>query len=332
MSYKSLLLAAGVASSTANLFTNNTVSLEYSWKNYVKEFGKKYADEKEERFRFQNFVDNLKIIDTRNSMEEGSAIHGINKFSDMSQDEFRRTFLGSVANKRGSDNVVTEIPSTTSSTSADWTGVYTTPVKDQGYCGSCWAFSATEQLESDYWRKTGTEVILSTEQVTQCAAGAFGCGGGWTETAYAYIKNEGGLETDANYPYTSGTSGQTGKCSAVHALEVVSLSSFTTISGSSTSEVETNMANYMLATGPLSVCVDANNWSTYRSGILTKCGQQVDHCVQAVGVNIGANGYWKVRNSWGTSWGESGYIRLAYGENLCAITNDATYVDATASN
>ena len=133
------------------------------------------------------------------------------------------------------------------------------------------------------------------------------------------MKGEGGLETNSDYPYTS-YYGKTGTCSAVKSKEVIGITGYTTING------ETNMANYVLSTGPLSVCVDASSWNSYTGGIMTKCGNRVDHCVQAVGVNTGANGYWKVRNSWGTSWGESGYIRLAYGQNTCDITNDPTYV------
>jgi C1A family cysteine protease len=105
------------------------------------------------------------------------------------------------------------------------------------------------------------------------------------------------------------------------------LTGFTTIGGVTAKEVETNMANYMLSTGPLSVCLDASSWNSYVGGIMTVCGQSVDHCVQAVGVDTSAtNGYWKVRNSWGTTWGEKGFIRLAYGQNTCDITNDPTYV------
>ena len=86
-----------------------------------------------------------------------------------------------------------------------------------------------------------------------------------------------------------------------------------------------NMASYVSSTGPLSVCVDASTWNSYTGGVMRVCGNSVDHCVQAVGVDT-ASGYWKVRNSWGTSWGESGFIRLAYGANTCDITNDPTYV------
>jgi len=86
------------------------------------------------------------------------------------------------------------------------------------------------------------------------------------------------------------------------------------------------MATYVQSTGPLSVCVDANSWNSYTGGIMSVCGQSVDHCVQAVGVDASAKGYWKVRNSWNTNWGEAGYIRLAYGKNTCNIASDPTYV------
>ena len=175
-------------------------------------------------------------------------------------------------------------------------------------------------------RVFGVTYVLSPEQTTQCTRGAFGCGGGWTETAYAYIKGVPGLVQDVDYPYTSYT-GRTGTCNADTTKSVMGLTSFTTIGGTTATEIETNMANYMLSTGPLSVCLDASSWNSYVGGIMSVCGKNVDHCVQAVGVDTSAtNGYWKVRNSWGTSWGENGFIRLSYGENTCDITNDATYV------
>ncbi len=173
-------------------------------------------------------------------------------------------------------------------------------------------------------RTLNTTYILSPEQIVQCDKTSFGCNGGFTESAYKYVKNVGGLSQNADYPYTSYL-GVTGTCSASSSKFVVTATSYSTIGGASTSAIETNMANYMLSTGPLSVCLDASSWNSYAGGIMSVCGQSVDHCVQAVGVDTSANGYWKVRNSWGTSWGESGYIRLAYGQNTCDITNDPTY-------
>jgi C1A family cysteine protease len=122
----------------------------------------------------------------------------------------------------------------------------------------------------------------------------------------------------ADYPYTS-YYGTTGSCSSTP-NKVVTVTGYTTLAD------ESSMASYLQSNGPLSICIDASTWSSYTSGILTVCGTDIDHAVQAVGVYPTTGGYWKVRNSWGTSWGESGYIRLAYGANTCGVTNDPTYV------
>jgi C1A family cysteine protease len=249
-------------------------------------------------------------------------VHGITKFADYTHSEFMRLNNADPSLQSASPKeTLTSVPLTTTATSVDWTGKYTTPVKDQGYCGSCWAFSAAEQIESDAMRTLGYSTQLSPAQITQCDTRSSGCNGGWTEFAYNYVKGNRGLETAADYPYTSTMyAGTTGRCAADYTKAKIGVTSYTTIKG------ETNMANYVLSTGPLSVCLDATQFNSYTGGIMTRCGTNVNHCVQAVGVNTGSGGYWKVRNSWGTGWGESGFIRLAYGQNTCAITNDPTYV------
>lgn len=165
-------------------------------------------------------------------------------------------------------------------------------------------------------RTLGASYILSPEQITQCDSTSYGCGGGWTEHAYDYVKRTGGIETNADYPYTS-YQGVTGQCHSDSSKYVIG------VSGYSTLKSESDMANYVLSTGPLSVCVDASSWNSYRGGVMKSCGKMVDHCVQAVGVDTSS--YWKVRNSWGVSWGEGGYIRLSYGSNTCNIASDPTY-------
>lgn len=193
-------------------------------------------------------------------------MHGITKFADLSQEEFKARFLqakSSAASESSLRTIVDYVapPSVNATGLVDWTGVYTTPVKDQGYCGSCWAFSATEQLESDSMRVLGDSYILSTEQTTQCTNYVFGggCGGGMTESAYDYIRKSGGLVQDSDYPYTPKTyEGITGDCEVNTRQDVVTLTGYTTIKG------ETNMANYVQSTGPLSVCVAAEVWNTYR--------------------------------------------------------------------
>lgn len=142
-------------------------------------------------------------------------------------------------------------------------------------------------------RTLGTDYILSPEQIVQCAPIAQGCSGGWTEVAYSYVHAAGGIEQDSAYPYSS-FYGVTGTCAVVPSAEVIAVKGYTKITG------ETDMANYVLSTGPLSVCLDASTWNTYTGGIMSVCGNQVDHCVQSVGVNTASEGgYWIVRNSWG---------------------------------
>jgi C1A family cysteine protease len=158
-----------------------------------------------------------------------------------------------------------------------------------GYCGSCWAFSAVEQIESDAIRTLGmsTSNYLSTQQVTSCATTSYGCSGGWTESAFDYAKS--GLETDAVYPYTSGSAGVTGTCASSTSKMVIRLTGYTKVTG------ESAMASYVLGTGPLSICVAASTWSSYTGGIMSSCGTSINHCVQAVGLNMSASTqYWIV--------------------------------------
>jgi C1A family cysteine protease len=323
--YKTLLVSSLAVASASDYSSASDDSKRLLFETFKKNFGKVYR-EGEEAHRFLNFVEHLRTIDKRNMLERmagGSATHGITQFADMTDEEFASRYLQARPSmKEGSANVVEVAPYTGSGSSKDWTGTLTTPVKDQGYCGSCWAFSATEQIESDSMRTLKTSYILSPEQITQCDNTSYGCNGGWTESAYKYVKNAGGIETESVYPYTSGN-GVTGSCHSDSSKFVIKVGGYHTING------ETNMANYVLSTGPLSVCLDASNWNSYNGGIMKNCGNRVDHCVQAVGVDTSTNGYWKVRNSWGTRWGEGGYIRLAYGSNTCDITNDPTYADVS---
>lgn len=312
------------AVASAQLYTPNVEFQKFMWAQFKQEYSKSYLTEEIETKAFAAFLDNLVVADERNSLEKqlnGTAVHGITHFFDLTQDEFASRYLTADPSLRSGSIPVTEImePPSAALGLVDWTGKYTTPVKDQGQCGSCWAFSATEQIESDAMRKLGVKYTLSPQQITSCDTTSQGCNGGWTENAYNYVKKAGGIEQNSDYPYSS-YSGTTGRCNVNAAKEVISVSGYSTVKG------ESSMASYVQKTGPLSVCLDASSWSSYKGGIMSSCTKRVNHCVQAVGVDASSGGYWKVRNSWGTRWGESGFIRLSYGQNTCAITNDPTYV------
>jgi C1A family cysteine protease len=294
-----------------------------------------YGTTDEETNRFNVFKDNLAKIDLKNRDEAtmgGRATHGVTKFADRTQDEFR-VLLGYVPNdiaekdKAVEQSAATERSETsagTNATFANWVGIYTTPVKNQGYCGSCWAFSATEQIESDsiIAGLTTKYDYFSEQQIVDCDNGDFGCGGGDTETAYIYVKNTGGIEKAEVYPYVS-KDGISTNCTSDSSEYVVTVDHYSHVFG------EDFMVEYVLETGPLSVCLDASNWASYENGILHNCGQDVDHCVQVVGVDTDQN-YWIVRNSWGTDWGVDGYIFLNLYNNTCDITNDPTHVKPSA--
>lgn len=192
MIYQLVVAMAVVAAVSAKLFPEDPAQQKYLWESFKREFKREYSTMDDESHRFLTFLENLKMSDRRNAIEKrngGTATHGITKFSDLSQAEFESRFLTADKTQKTNSKAVdtTHRVADTTKGLVDWSGVYTTPVKNQGYCGSCWAFSATEQIESDSMRTLGTSYVLSPEQITQCATKAYGCDGGWTEV-YAYVK------------------------------------------------------------------------------------------------------------------------------------------------
>lgn len=287
--------------------------------NFKITYNKTYPTIEEASLRYNYFRSFLLMIDERNG-NDTNALHGITKFADLSNDEFRTNYLGykPLAN---SNKVMIELDNYNGNeTVINWANIYTTAVKDQGYCGSCWAFSATEQIESDSIRLglLTTNDTLSTEQIVQCDTTDDGCGGGNTETAFEYVRTAGGIESESDYPYTSYYD-YTGSCNSNSMKYKVTVAEYYSLSS------EESMITHMFSTGPISVCLDASSWSSYVSGIITTCGMDVDHCVQAVGINLEEN-YWIVRNSWGTEWGNEGYIWLKTGSNMCNIAYDPNFV------
>lgn len=189
------------------------------------------------------------------------------------------------------------------------------PIKNQGSCGSCWAFSTVGTTEINYALKKGVGYQSYSEQqvVDCCGARGFpscmGCNGGWTGSGFNYIASA-GLTTTGSYPYVAVQ--QSCRDASVPKTPFLKTPSYT-----QTNVPATVLS--MLSTGVVSVILDANTWSSYRSGIFNGCSATVNYNHAVILVGVDASGNWKVRNSWGTGWGEAGYIRISVSNN-CGIT------------
>jgi len=329
----SLLLVGLVYSNQRPFYSLDPLYPSFAqWANI---YGKSYASEDESAIRFYNFKNSVDRINLNNDyvkMRGSGATFGLNKFSDLSVEEFSSTILMKpftptpVEQKR--QNMLT--PRRGTPTTFDWRSKgAVTAVKDQAQCGSCWAFSVTENVESVWILAKGlsneTLPPLAPQQIVDCDDSDMGCDGGNPPTAYDYIKSAGGLDDEKDYPYKA----VDGTCSFKSSAVVAKISGFKY----ATDGDEGTMAANLVSWAPLSICVDARYWQDYTSGIMTEwqCDWvvQLDHCVQAVGFDTtSATPFWMVRNSWGADWGEAGYIRLQYGANTCGLTEESTSATA----
>lgn len=272
--------------------------------------------------------------------EDPLAVHGETKFSDLTPEEFKGQYLNYKPTRNADDRVATIEPKgdTANAQGFDWrTKKAITDVKDQGQCGSCWAFSAVEEMESMWFLAGHTLTELSPQQVVSCdkGAGDLGCDGGDTVVAYKYM-TKAGLQTERDYPYTSGDTGRDGQCKYDASKVLAKMSNFTYATppclDSCPHQDENTLQSNLESVGPVSVCVSADSWQSYSSGILSancpKAYSSLDHCVQLVGWGVSASNvkYWMLRNSWATDWGIDGYIHIKFGSNLCGLADEATII------
>jgi cathepsin L len=299
-----------------------------AFEDWKVEFGKSYGDIQEEAHRFIVFLDNWKMINDFNIEGSHNYTMKLNQFGDLTGEEFRYYVHGhgesclrkrTVMERVAMNEVTLDGPL---ATSIDWTnngGNYVTPVKNQGQCGSCWAFSATGATESRSAiknKQTGTAITtISEQQLVDCSGsyGNQGCNGGLMDDAFKYEKANGGLCSEAEYPYTA----KNGACKASSCgTKYDPITGYTDVSSDSETSLET-----AVTAGPVSVAIEADQtaFQHYSSGILDgTCGTRLDHGVLAVGFGTsGTQEYWKVKNSWGASWGMQGYILIcrACGKN-----------------
>jgi cathepsin L len=303
------------------------VELNEHWELFKARYNKRYETH-EEPMRRENFERNVKKIQAHNllhDMGKHSFRLGLNHIADLSVEEYRAMNGARPTNKTHGIDGSRHLNRIRLPASVDWRQKgYVTPVKNQGQCGSCWAFSTTGSLEGAHFRTTSQLVSLSEQNLVDCVHnGNMGCGGGWMDTAFQYIIDNKGIDTEDSYPYTA----MDGQCSFSANTVGTTMRYFTDVP-----KTESALQNSVATIGPVSVAIDANHESfmLYKSGVFQEptCQQNApDHAVLVVGYSS-ENGqdYWIVKNSWDTTWGEQGYIRMARNNNnMCGIANYATY-------
>nr|ACH56225.1 cathepsin L-like cysteine proteinase [Bursaphelenchus xylophilus] len=257
---------------------------------------------------------------------------GINHIADLPFAEyrrlngFRRTFGDNIASRNATKwraPLNFEVPD-----AVDWRDEgYVTPVKNQGMCGSCWAFSATGSLEGQHKRATGKLVSLSEQNLVDCSAdfGNNGCNGGLMDFAFEYVKQNHGIDTEESYPYKA----KQKKCHFQKANVGADDTGFVDLPEADEEQLKAAVASQ----GPVSVAIDAGHRSfrLYKTGVYYEkhCSpEQLDHGVLVVGYGTDPEhgDYWIVKNSWGEEWGEKGYVRIARNRNNhCGIASKASY-------
>jgi C1A family cysteine protease len=343
--FKTLLLVCSffiVSSADTNLrglpfsriLTENEEWKQFS--HFQERFSKKYESLVELEYRFKVFVDNLRTIVKHNLDTTQNFTMGVNHFSDLTAEEFKTLYasggkptpLGSFGCKSFSASG-NGLPA-----SVDWrTKGVVNPVRDQGQCGSCWAFATTANAESVWAISSGKLLDLSEEFLVDCASGIgyfnMGCNGGQPDSAFKYMINNGQC-SESSYPYKAGTTKTAGTCQKCTAVPV---------SFSSCSDVKPNDQVSLAAAvvkQPVVVAIEADTryFQSYSGGILdsVSCGTNLDHAVEIVGYGSeNSKNYWIVRNSWSSSWGEQGYFRVAKSSStndigICGIAAEPSFL------
>jgi len=262
-----------------------------------------------------HFLNNLKYI-----LEHKHTFNlGITPFLHLSDEEFSSRFFDISSDRNRTEVTV----SLAAPESKDWVSEgCVTPVKDQGQCGSCWSFSTSGVMEGANCVKSGKLISLSEQQLVSCANKINqGCNGGNVDWTFRYLEKTQHC-TEADYPYVSGD----GKVPQCHECKgaVSKVSKFVDVPKGN----EDQLLN-ALALNPIAIAIEADSkeFQLYKGGIMDfNCGNKLDHAVLLVSYGT-ENGipYWKVKNSWSTSWGENGYFRLVRGKNMCGIADSASY-------
>lgn len=337
-----LLSVFSLALTTLTFFTFSNAD-RITFTEFKNKYGKSYSTVEEESMRENIFYFNQERIERENSKGHTYTLD-INAFTDLTQEEFfgtRKTndvysrivnfhktlnYNGTVIEKE--HEIYNTLPQ-----SIDWTskGVVT-PVKNQEQCGSCWAFSTTGAIESAYAIKTSNLLSLSEQQLVDCSVsyGNMGCQGGIPVWAYEYIMSNGGICSESDYPYR----GVNGVCESSSCTPVVSITGYKNVTVNSGSALKDALSQQ-----PVSVIIEADQtiFQFYSGGVITSgCGNNLDHAVLATGYSVTDDGqeYFKIKNSWGESWGLNGYVLFGAdvnsnaqngGSGVCGVLSMPTF-------
>jgi len=304
---------AGLAAATP------MTAMEYKFIDFIAKFGKSYATREEYEFRMAQFAEVDAYIEEINAAQSDS-FHAHNLFSDLTRNEYRQ--------RLGYQPVFADSVMEFSNQSVpDWTTGWNwadhgavTPVKDQGQCGSCWAFSSTGALEGAWFLQSGNLLSFSEQELVDCVKACFGCNGGNQTLAFHYWTDHFPM-SEASYPYTA----RGGSCAynANDSYSQIQVTGTVQVQGDSSAALQAAVYQQPIA---VSIEADKMYFQTYSSGVLTDaaaCGTSLDHAVLATGYGqLNGNDFFLIKNSWSTSWGDNGYVRLGAqtsGPGVCGV-------------
>jgi len=306
-----------VVAENPELLTEEDLADWNSFHVFQREHGRVYDDLQEKLNRFAVFQSNMRTAEQLTAEHNGLAEFGVTRFSDMTPEEFRAQYLSGLNVTSGLESMKAAVewkptklgyPAT-----LDWrSSSKVTAVRDQGSCGSCWSFAATEEWESQLLIKGQASTVLSRQQFIDCDNTDQGCNGGFYTNAWQYAYAAGGVETESQYSYTA----KKGTCKFNKSLATIRPKS----GGSIWAKTLTDIYGMVSSHGPVAAAVDATLLQSYRSGVFSMAQSScpsVNHAVLIAGYDS-TKGYYIVRNSWGTSWGENGYFRIT--TTSCAIS------------
>jgi C1A family cysteine protease len=306
-----ILALVGIAATAFFAMSGPSASNEAAFRDFLNTHRVGYGTTEEYNYRLGVFEANLKRIEELNQANP-QATFAVNQFADRTPEEMAKLMTLQVpAYKKTNARHVKAV----NAQAVDWTDMWG-KVKDQGQCGSCWAFSATAAFEARYALNSGSKTVstyFAEQELVDCDTQSQGCNGGWMDFAFEYLENN-GFCTEDQYPYTA----RDGTCKADQCSSGPTDKAYTDLPAKDEDSLLKELVN-----GPVSVAVDASTWSFYSGGIMSSCGKGLNHGVTLVATD--GSTYAKIRNSWGAGWGEKGHIRIALNQDTCGYADVASY-------